>query len=116
MQNKIKVKGRAAMSVKMLDHYMRVYIVPRTLSRTRFHDHLDTFVPGEAVDAMRKNHVAWLVQKFDPDPPRQLWDLVREPTEAPVGLASALPAAQQAGAIAEEVRRAIDKVRSDLAA
>jgi hypothetical protein len=112
VQNKIKVKGRAAMSVKMLDHYMRVYIVPRT----RFHDHLDTLVPGEAVHAMRKNHVAYMLQKFDPDPPRQLWDLVREPTEAPVGLASALPAAQQAGAIAEEVRRAIDEVRADQAA
>jgi hypothetical protein len=91
-QNKIKVKGRAGMSVRMLDHHMRVYI----LARTRFIDNLDTQAPSAAVEKMRKNSVKHLIEAFDPNQPRKLWDMVRaraEPAAEPAGLASALPAA-----------------------
>ena len=72
------------MSVRMLDHHMRVY----TLARTRFFDHLDTLQPSLAVNAMRKDPVRMMVRNFDPNVPRQLWDEMRRPRPA-AGLASA---------------------------
>ena len=79
-QNKIKVKGRASLSIERLGHQLRIYSV----SRTMFYDELDSgrmVQPAAVLARMRKDAVTHLIEAADVDQIKLMWDAARAPFE-----------------------------------